>query len=679
MDEAGIFDSFIAHNKCLSKKRVAIYGTGKYAHRFANEQNTISVVCYLDKEKTGEFCSKPIMSLEHAFRGGVDTVIIAASAYNEIIIYDRIKDICRKNGVDIYGVHYGELTKYVGDKYEGYAASAIVVGKKYDEVIIDWENTILYDVFLSKQQFFRLLEAKALSEGGCFPNLALVRARAETMLNSKGIRFDLDDVYHEMESITQMPMAAIENIKALEKKLLLTVWKQNRGFLAILKDVKSAKGKLIIDNKTCYSDELVFRLIGGLCDNPCGTMEALADRHREEIFNQYKRKRIESNRKLYISYTPTADELLWRVNDTDVWTLNNDNRSRAESDIVSFLKNSYYINTQNILSLAYKDVAYHTEQSTGLYVDNIYDFAYSYMAPLISAYVIWLIKQFEGNAYDAVLFAARDGFLIKELYDYAVDSLQDKDLPQSIYFYTSRKASVKAGMIDDGDVKKVCEYLNKDYRDLPTFLYGNEADAIPPDSRDDVLYLSKCARENYYAYLDNINIDYRNGRYAFCDLISSGTSQFFLQKLFSNPLEGYYLAYYISKLGVVPVRSLYPSTSAEQIFPDAIRNILESILTSSEPSVTGFDRLGHPVFTDNKQSSDKLEYIALGQKAVRDFYHAYWEKLYCSDGGELEYMMLVAWIEQLRQYVQVDESIFSSVCLTEDMFKKEISLSFAGE
>lgn len=679
MNEEQIFANFINQFDGLRDNRVAIYGTGKYAHRFADEQDAISVVCYLDKEKTGEFCSKPIMSLEHAFRGGVDTVIIAASAYNEIIIYDRIKDICRKNGVDVYGVHYGELTKYVGDKFEGYASSAIVKGKKYEEVIIDWEDTILYNVFLSKQQFFRLLEAKALSGGTCFPNLALVRARAEIILNSKGIRFDLDDVYHEMESITQVSIDAIEKIKALEKKLLLDVWKLNRGFLDILKDIKSSKGKLIIDNKTCYRDGFVFRLIGGVCDSPCGPMEALAERQREEIFGQYKGQRIENNRKLYISYKTSPDELLWRVNDTDVWTLNNDNRNRAESEIDSFLKNSYYINTQNILSLAYKDVAYHTGQSTGLYVDNIYDFAYSYMAPLISAYVIWLIKQFEENTCDAVLFAARDGFLIKELYDYSMDSLQDTKLPHSIYFYTSRKASVKAGMLDDGDVRKVCGYLNKDYRDLSTFLYGNAADAIPSDSCDDVLYLSKCARKNYYAYFGNINIDYRNGRYAFCDLISSGTSQFFLQKLFSNPLEGYYLAYYISKLGAVPVKSLYPSASAEQIFPDAIRNILESILTSSEPSVTGFGSLGNPVFSEHKQSSEKLEYIALGQKAVRDFYHAYWEKLYCSDGGELEYMMLVAWIEKLRQYVQVDEKIFGSVCLTEDMFRKDISLSFAGE
>ena len=49
MDEANIFANFIEHNKCLSPKRVAVYGTGKYAHRFANEQDIISVVCYLDK------------------------------------------------------------------------------------------------------------------------------------------------------------------------------------------------------------------------------------------------------------------------------------------------------------------------------------------------------------------------------------------------------------------------------------------------------------------------------------------------------------------------------------------------------------------------------------------------------------------------------------------------------
>ena len=87
------------------------------------------MVYYLDKEKKGEFCNTPIMSLEHAFRNGVDTVIIAASQYNEIIIYDRIKDICRKNNVDIHGVHYGELTKNIGGKFVGASCSSEVEKK----------------------------------------------------------------------------------------------------------------------------------------------------------------------------------------------------------------------------------------------------------------------------------------------------------------------------------------------------------------------------------------------------------------------------------------------------------------------------------------------------------------------------------------------------------------------
>lgn len=675
MDEAGIFASFIAHNKCLSKKRVAIYGTGKYAHRFANEQDAISVVCYLDKEKKGEFCNKPIMSLEHAFRDGVDAVIIAASAYNEIIIYDRIKDICRKNNVEIYGVHYGELTKYVGDKFIGYAASNAVANRTYDKIIINWDNTILFSEFFSKYHFFRFLEMKALSEGICVSNLALARDRAETILTSKRVRFDLDGVYQEMQTITRVPVDVIDRIKEIEKELLSKVWKPSITFISTLGKIQSSTKTIIVDNKTCYSDKTVLHLLETLSNGLLRTVEFL-DEEGEPWYNQCDGTSQEERRKLYISYKANNDEYRWRVNNTDVWVLENEKQSILDDNVDSIFRKSCHLNTHSLLSLAYKNVAMKNGAQTDLSVDDIYNFTYLYLAPLISAYVIWLLKKFEEQRYDAVLFAARDGFLIKELYDCSRNSLESRNLPRSIYFYTSRMASIKAGMFDDDDVYDVCKYLNKDRKELPEFLYQNDLMERMEDKNRNLKELSKCERKNYDVYFANNGIDCKNGCYAFCDLISGGTSQFFLQKHFSHQLQGYYLAYYISKLGAVPVKSLYPCTSAEQIFPEGIRNILESILTSFEPSVIGFDDSGNPMFSKNVPSDTKLKYIAMGQKAILDFYNEYWKNLYCSDSEDLEYMMPVVWIELLRKNVMVNDHIFDNVCLTEDMFKKEISLSF---
>lgn len=675
MDEANIFASFIEHNKCLSPKRVAVYGTGKYAHRFANEQDVIPVVCYLDKEKKGEFCNKPIMSLEHAFRDGVDTVIIAASKYNEIVIYDRIKDICQKNSIDIYGVHYGELTKYVGEKFVGVSCHSEVEKKKYNKIFINWENTILYNVFFSRYHFFRFLEMKAVSRGICFPNLALVREQAETLLESKRISFNLDDVYNEMKVITKSSSAVTNEIKTLEEQILSSIWKQNTLFLYALKNINYMADAIIIENKSCYSDKMLRHLFETVCPDFSGAVEFL-NTCSQSIDKEYLSSIRGECRNLFISYDQDKDELHRRVNNTDVWVLENDNQSNISDSIKDFLNNSYYLNTHNLLSLAYKNIAFNKRLQNDLIVNNIYDFTYLYLAPLISTYVIWLIKELEGKKYDAVLFAARDGFLIKELYDYSMNSMKNSNLPKSIYFYTSRKASIKAGIFDDDDVSKVCKYLNKEKEDIPAFLYQHDHIWADKDKRSDLKGLSDCSRKNYHEYFVKNGIDRENGHYAFCDLISSGTSQNFLQKHFSHQLDGYYLAYYISKLGALPVKALYPCTYVEHIFSDGIRNILESILTSLEPSVVGFDDFGKPVFSEKVPDNHKLEYISVGQKAVRDFYREYWEKLYCIENDDLEYMLPVTWVHLLRGKIIVDDSIFDNICLTEDMFKKEISLSF---
>ena len=84
-------------------------------------------------------------------------------------------------------------------------------------------------------------------------------------------------------------------------------------------------------------------------------------------------------------------------------------------------------------------------------VSNTYDIGYLFFAPMISDFVIWFDGQVKRNKMQNVWFCARDGYLIKKLYD------ELKKDETSVYFLTSRIAAIRAGMESERDIHYVAE------------------------------------------------------------------------------------------------------------------------------------------------------------------------------------------------------------------------------
>lgn len=74
------------------------------------------------------------------------------------------------------------------------------------------------------------------------------------------------------------------------------------------------------------------------------------------------------------------------------------------------------------------------------HIDNsseYYDFGYQSFGPLLYGFVEWLRRELKGNGFEQVLFLARDGYIIKEIYDYTCN--ESNDIP-SDYFEASRRS-----------------------------------------------------------------------------------------------------------------------------------------------------------------------------------------------------------------------------------------------
>ena len=153
------------------------------------------------------------------------------------------------------------------------------------------------------------------------------------------------------------------------------------------------------------------------------------------------------------------------------------------------------------------------------------------------------------------------------------------------------------------------------------FLYeaeGNLEETLISVS-DKLIYYSDAIRKNYKKYADNLHIDWSK-KYLLCDLNSSGTVQNALNEIFSTDLDGLYLCRKGSsrKINVV---SVYDERDGVD-FTHAV-DLLETILTSNDPSVKTMDEEGNPIYTEEKRTKSELIMVQTAQNAIMEYVQQY--------------------------------------------------------
>ena len=97
----------------LDDKRIAIYGTGVNARVLVSLLEEFEVICIIAENEVNKYYyGKKVLSLEDALYLGIDTIIIAAELYSEMVVKNRIYDFCVKNGISLrnmFGLDYLDI------------------------------------------------------------------------------------------------------------------------------------------------------------------------------------------------------------------------------------------------------------------------------------------------------------------------------------------------------------------------------------------------------------------------------------------------------------------------------------------------------------------------------------------------------------------------------------------
>jgi hypothetical protein len=187
--------------------------------------------------------------------------------------------------------------------------------------------------------------------------------------------------------------------------------------------------------------------------------------------------------------------------------------------------------------------------------NSLEELGYIYFGPLLFSYFTWLKSELKGC--DKVLFNSREGLFLLEIYKL----FQQKfELPEGVYFKTSRKLSLVASLFNKNDVydsfklhryKGKLSNLLKDRFNIISSELDVEVDThveLPDLSfcMNQILQKAEDTRNEYGKYINDIIGDSKN--IVMVDSGYQGTTQQNIEKTYNLKFKGRYIIYKGNKL-----------------------------------------------------------------------------------------------------------------------------------
>lgn len=190
------------------------------------------------------------------------------------------------------------------------------------------------------------------------------------------------------------------------------------------------------------------------------------------------------------------------------------------------------------------------------------ELGYIFFGPLLFNFFIWLKAEIKDS--DLILFNSREGYFLQNIYELFKIKY---NLPESVYFKTSRKISTIASLFTKEDIydtfnlhrySGTSSNLMKDRFGIEWGKneYIDSLKEIPniDECVESILNNAKRLRKEYVPYINDIIGSYKN--IIMVDSGYQGTTQYNLQKAFGLHLKGRYINYKGNK-NLLDVKGLY--------------------------------------------------------------------------------------------------------------------------
>ncbi len=241
--------------------------------------------------------------------------------------------------------------------------------------------------------------------------------------------------------------------------------------------------------------------------------------------------------------------------------------------------------------------------------NSLEELGYIFFGPIVFNFLIWL--KHESKNSDKILFNSREGYFLKQI----VDTFNDVfDLPNRVYFKTSRKLSYMASFFDERDVYASFKF-HKYKGSLKNMMYDRFSITIDSDTNIDTTILipdlteymdfilenAARIRKEYEHYIKDVIGDSKN--IIMVDNGYQGSTQYNIEKAYNLKFKGRYFTYKGNN-GLEDVKGFFDFNESmlkdnfiffESVFIDKIGSFVDIrdgvfINESSNPTELHFDK-----------------------------------------------------------------------------------------
>lgn len=625
-----VFDEYVG-------EKIALYGLSTETERVLPEFiEFFDLLGLLDSFQTeGEMYGQHIISLDKAILDGVELIIVIARPGSCKAIAKKIGDKCREYNValfDIRGRNLLESSKVVYDfkSVKGYTYEQVVkcIGN-VDAVSFDLFDTLVMRTVMSVADVYDLVALRLKEQGIEIVDFLNKRMKAEKQL-SQGYAPKLVEIYERiLEDQTDLNAQELAFKEyEIDKDLLVP----RTDVIGLMQEAKSQGKKIYITTDTYYEREQIEEILnengisdyGDLlvsCEYKTGKMQ--------NLFSELK-KRAGKVKILHIGDDIMADIRSARNNKLDCFQI------YSGSELMDFVGGlglmEYAVTLADrikvgmcVATIFNSPFQFESEEQK-IKVKDASDIGYLFCAPMINDFVIWFGQQVQKQNLQNVWFCARDGFLIKKIFEKVYPNIKSE------YFLTSRISAIRAGVENTNDIVYVDSMrFSGTVEENLKCRFGIDSIGIPQTEMDlsqegllryanYILNASIIKRANNQKYVDSLNIE--TGEIAFFDFVAKGTSQMYAQRLVSNHICGLYFLQLEPEYMEDKHLRITPFYAENERDNSAIFEnyyILETLLTSPYPSIEEFDSEGHPIYAKETRSERDIACFIRAQRGILEY------------------------------------------------------------
>lgn len=615
---------------------IVIYGIGVHTEALLKnmglEENK-RVIGLMDASKTGLIIyDKKVLSYEEvAMIDNVMIVIIARKSV-ENIIYRRIEQFVLEHNISVYAINGEEIKLVAGD-----TAPKDCFGLQQKDLLkkIDRADVVSFDVFdtllcrrvLRPVDVFRIID---VNEGKNLNfQFSKERMRAEAELTIEN--YNIYDIYAKLQENTSISEEERDRLMRVEVETEKVCLRRREDICQIFDyAIETKKLVLLISDMYLTTDILADFLVNKgikkyeklIVSTDYKTSKS------EKLFEVVKAEfQIDANTWLHIGDNVYSDINAAQKNGIDTYRVYG-TIEMLEQSLYGHLLDYNKSIEENIVLATFASIAYGNMfsgflENGKLVVSDERKLAQLLVAPMLLKYVVWLLKH-EGGS-DLIIFPSRDGFILKQIYEL----IESDRKPESIYLYTSRRATLIAAAINERDIRHIIKLpspddninrIRKRFELEDVILDEVDPQGLAQELLERLLKVSENERKQYLDYLESEGV-MQAKKILLVDFVAVGTMQEALQRMTGKMFMGAYFCRRIpdSKFTKdLACISMYEMTGDFETAANIYKYyyFLENVVSSYEPTFKKIDANGNKCFYDEQRSVRAIEQLENMHEAI---------------------------------------------------------------